>query len=79
MRASPPRSLNHHNKPSHQPPPSGIARALKRVWTATTSALTTLTFVPAILSGVLFFLLKALVVTALAMFVGSWALGEDSM
>jgi tetratricopeptide (TPR) repeat protein len=79
MRASPPRPHTHHHKPPPPPPLSGIARVFELVWTATTSALATVTFVPAILSGVLFFLLKVLVVTALAMFVGAWALGEDSI
>jgi hypothetical protein len=79
MRPRSSQSLNNHKRKFPRPAASGITRAWKLVGTSTKSLVHKFKSLPGIASGVLFLLLKALLLLALAILITSWAFGEDSI
>src|SRR5688572_13565017 len=79
MRPRHSRPLHKHKRKFLRPATSGITRTYKLVGTSEKSLFHNSKLLPEIAGGVLFFLLKALLILALATLIASWAFGEDSI
>jgi hypothetical protein len=76
MRPRPSRPLNNHKQKLPQPAAVGITRTFKLVYTSTKSLFH---IVSRLASGLLFFLLKTLLILVLAIFILSWVWGDYSI
>jgi hypothetical protein len=79
MRPRHSRPLNNHKNKFPQPTTSRITRTYTLVGTSAKSLFRNSKLLPGIASGVLFLILKVLLILALAIFIASWVFGEDSI